>query len=141
MNTQCFVALRIVIAKPALRRLSLQESARLKVALLASATSKHREVEGRTLITNDNELTSLEANVLRDLTYGLTTTQIAAKRSLSITFSEDCVNALYAKIGATSRQNLIVKAFVRGFIDEAAFDAAVITSVAQVERRPTGCFP
>ena len=93
------------------------------------------------MITNDNELTSLEVNVLRDLTYGLTTSQIAAKRGLSITFSEDCVNELYAKIGATSRQNLIVKAFVRGFIDEAAFDTAVITSVSQVDRRPTGCFP
>ena len=93
------------------------------------------------MITNDHELTSLEVNVLRDLTHGLTTAQIAAKRSLNITFIEDCVKELYAKIGATSRQNLIVKAFVRGFIDEAAFDAAVIASVAQAECRPTSCFP
>jgi len=47
-----------------------------------------------------------------------------------MTFSEDCVNELYAKMGATSRQNLIAKAFVRGYIDEDAFDAAVIASVA-----------
>ena len=80
-------------------------------------------------------------NVLRDLATGLTATQIAAKRSLSIPFSECCVSELYAKLGATSRQNLIAKAFVRGFIDESAFDAAVIASVAQGECRPTSCFP
>lgn len=93
------------------------------------------------MITNDNELTSLEANVLSDLAYGLTTTQIAAKRSMSSALSECCVSELYAKLGATSRQNLIAKAFIRGFIDEPAFDAAVIASLAQAERRPTSCFP
>lgn len=93
------------------------------------------------LITNNDELTSLEVNVLRDLTYGLTTTQIAIKRSLSVTLCECYVNDLYAKLGATSPQNLIVKAFVRGFIDESAFDTAVIASVGEVESRPMGCFP
>jgi len=93
------------------------------------------------LITNDNELTSLEVAVLGDLAYGLTTAQIAAKRSLSVAFSEECVNELSAKLGAMSRQNLIAKAFVRGLIDEAAFDAAVIASGAHAERRATSCFP
>lgn len=93
------------------------------------------------MITSDNELTSLEANVLRDLAYGLTTSEIAAKRGISTGFIEDCVNDLYGKLGASSRQNLIVKAFIRGFIDEAAFDAAVTASVTDVELRPMGCFP
>jgi DNA-binding NarL/FixJ family response regulator len=93
------------------------------------------------LITNESELTALEANVLRDLAYGLAASQIAEKRKLSPTLSEECVNELYAKLGASSRQNLIVKAFVRGFIDEAAFDAAFTASIAQAEIRPTSCFP
>jgi DNA-binding NarL/FixJ family response regulator len=93
------------------------------------------------LITNEGELTALEVNVLRDLAYGLTATQIAAKRSLSRALSEDCVNELHAKLGASSRQNLIAKAFVRGYIDEAAFDVAVLASLAQAECRPTSCFP
>jgi DNA-binding NarL/FixJ family response regulator len=92
------------------------------------------------LITDDSELTSLERKVLTDLAYGLATDQIVAKRSLSLTLIEGCVNALYEKLGATSRHNLIVKAFVRGFIDDAAFDVAV-AFVAQPEQRPTGCFP
>ena len=92
------------------------------------------------MITNDSELTSLERKVLTDLAYGLATEQIAAKRNLSMTVSEDCVNALYEKLGATTRHNLIVKAFVRGFIDDAAFDVAV-AFVEQPEQRPTGCFP
>ena len=93
------------------------------------------------MITDESELTALEVSVLRDLAYGLATTQIAAKRSLSARLSEDCVNELYVKLGASTRQNLIVKAFVRGFIDEAAFDAAFTASIAQVESRPTSCFP
>lgn len=93
------------------------------------------------MITNESELSALEVNVLRDLAYGLGPSQIAAKRSLSAPLSEDCVHDLYAKFGASSRQNLIAKAFVRGFIDEAAFDAAVTASLAQAECRETSCFP
>jgi DNA-binding NarL/FixJ family response regulator len=93
------------------------------------------------LITNESELTALEANVLRDLAYGLAASQIAEKRKLSPTLSEDCVNDLYVKLGASSRQNLIVKAFVRGFIDEAAFDAAFTASVARIELRAASRFP
>jgi DNA-binding NarL/FixJ family response regulator len=104
-------------------------------------SSQHFEVEGRPLITNESELTVLEMNVLRDLAYGLATSQIAEKRNLSTGLSEDCVNGVYVKLGASSRQNLIVKAFVRGFIDEAAFDAAFTASVARIENRTTSCFP
>lgn len=93
------------------------------------------------MITDESELTALEVNVLRDLAYGLATAQIAAKRGLSPTLGADCVNELYAKLGASSRQNLMAKAFVRGFIDEAAFDAAVLASFTQAECRPTSCFP
>jgi DNA-binding NarL/FixJ family response regulator len=123
------------------RRKNVPLKGNLKVMLLASRSSQHFEVEGRPLITNESELTALEMNVLRDLAYGLATSQIAEKRSLSPTLSEDCVNGVYVKLGASSRQNLIVKAFVRGFIDEAAFDAAFTASVAHVEHRPTSCFP
>jgi DNA-binding NarL/FixJ family response regulator len=93
------------------------------------------------LITNESELTALQVNVLQDLAHGLAPSQIAAKRSLSAPLSEDCVNELYVKLGASSRQNLIAKAYVRGFIDEAAFDAAVMASITQDECRQTSCFP
>jgi DNA-binding NarL/FixJ family response regulator len=98
-------------------------------------------MKDRSVITNDNELTSLEANVLSDLAYGLAPAQIAAKRGLSLVLSECCVNEIYGKLGATSHQNLIAKAFIRGFIGESAFDAAVTASLALAERRAMSCFP
>jgi hypothetical protein len=51
------------------------------------------------------------------------------------------VNEIYGKLGATSHQNLIAKAFIRGFIGESAFDAAVTASLALAERRAMSCFP
>lgn len=96
------------------------------------------------MITKENKLTWLEANVLNDLAHGLTTTQIAAKRGLIAALGERCVNELYAKLGATSHQNLIAKAYIRGFIDESAFDATFVAAVAPVAQRKyrnTSCFP
>jgi len=63
------------------------------------------------------------------------------KARLSLVLSKCCVNEIYAKLGATSHQNLIAKAFIRGFIGELAFDAAVTASLALAERRAMSCFP
>jgi DNA-binding NarL/FixJ family response regulator len=93
------------------------------------------------MITSDTEPTSLEKLVLRDLAYGLTSPEIAEKHDLSVTVVTRSVNELSAKLGATTRQSLLVKAFVRGYIDESAFDAGLTGKVARNSVRSTSCFP